>query len=139
LARRADRVTESARATVLLVDDEDLLRDLMREALAAEGYRVIDASDGRAGLRAATTHAAAIDILVTDLVMPYVSGEQLATELRQHRPELRVLFLSGYPEAISTRHDGTISFLEKPFSLSALVARVRLLLGSASHAAGSGW
>jgi CheY-like chemotaxis protein len=120
--------------TVLLVEDEDSVRELVRETLLARGYRVLEAENGEAGLRAAEAHTEKIDILVTDVVMPGIGGRELARRLVQMRPGLKVLYLSGYTEdAIvqGTPEPGT-AFLQKPFTLQRLAGKIREILQTAS-------
>jgi CheY-like chemotaxis protein len=119
----------SGRETILLVDDEELLRELVRDALVDRGYSVIEAADGRDGVRVAGGHTGTIDLLVTDMVMPHLSGDALARSLRHDRPALKVLFLSGYPEADTRGDSGAFTaFLPKPFQLQTLLEHVRSLL-----------
>jgi len=117
--------------TVLLVEDEDSVRELVRETLVARGYRVLEAADGESGLRAAAAFSGRIDILITDVVMPGISGRELANQLLSLRPEMGVLYLSGYTED-TILHQGALSpgtaFLQKPFTLQHLARKVREVL-----------
>ncbi len=118
--------------TVLLVEDEAPVRELVRDTLTAKGYRVIEAENGEAGLAAAARHKGNIDLLITDVVMPGLGGRELVQQLAQTRPKTKVLYLSGYTEdAIIS--DGTIqkgaAFLQKPFTLQSLSRKVRDVLG----------
>jgi CheY-like chemotaxis protein len=114
--------------TVLLVEDEEIVRELSQRVLKLYGYRVVVASDGAEGLAAAERHEGKIDLLVTDVVMPRVSGPELARRLAEKRPETRVLFLSGYTER-GAGHlgvaGGKAAFLMKPFSPDAFARKVR--------------
>ncbi len=117
--------------TVLLVEDEESVRQLVRETLAAKGYRVVEAENGESGMAVATQHDGKIDLVITDVVMPGMGGRELVKQLAQSRPETKVLYLSGYTEdAIS---EGTIesgaAFLQKPFTLQNLSRKVREVLG----------
>jgi len=117
--------------TILLVEDEDGVRRIARIALEGRGYRVLAAASGRAAIGVAEGHGPRIDLLVTDLVMPGMSGRELADELRVRRPGLRVLFISGYVEDELARHgivEAEVAFLHKPFSLDELGAKVRAVL-----------
>jgi PAS domain S-box-containing protein len=118
--------------TVLLVEDEESVRQLVRDTLAAKGYRVIEADSGEAGLAAAARHDGKIDLVITDVVMPGMGGRELIRQLAQTRPATKVLYLSGYTEDAIVS-DGSIekgtAFLQKPFSLQALSRKVREVLG----------
>jgi PAS domain S-box-containing protein len=121
--------------TVLLVEDEDSVRELVRETLLSRGYKVLEAENGEAGLRISEAHPEKIDILVTDVVMPGIGGRELARKLVQARPGLKVLYLSGYTEdAIvqGTPEPGT-AFLQKPFTLQRLAGKIREILQTASE------
>ena len=118
--------------TILLVEDEDSVRQLVRDTLAAKGYRVVEAENGAAGLAAASRHDGRIDLVITDVVMPGMGGRELVGQLAQLRPETRVLYLSGYTED-AILSEGTIetgaAFLQKPFTLQNLSRKVREVLG----------
>ena len=117
--------------TVLLVEDEDGVRELIEELLIGQGYTVLAASCGVDALQISELVEGDIQILVTDVVMPNMSGHELAMRLKARRPGLRVLYLSGYTdEAIA--HHGVIgldaSFLQKPFTRAALATKMRDVL-----------
>ncbi len=117
--------------TVLLVEDEDAVRAFERRALAGAGYQVIEARHGADALALFEARADEIDVLVTDIVMPGMSGRELADVVRARVPELPVLFVSGYTDDAVLRHGvltAESSFLEKPFSAADLCARVRAVL-----------
>jgi PAS domain S-box-containing protein len=121
--------------TILLVEDEATVRKLVREMLAALGYKVIEASSGTEALRAWEAARGAVQLLVTDIIMPQMSGPQLARELTLAQPGLRVLFVSGYTSETIARHGVDISdasLLAKPFTREALGAKVRELLDGAA-------
>jgi PAS domain S-box-containing protein len=117
--------------TLLLVEDESGLRDLVRDILSVEGYRVLTAPDGVEALQIAGGHEGPIHILVTDVVMPHMSGKELADRLGSTRPEMRVLFTSGYTDD-AIAHHGVLAegvhFLSKPFEMEALIRKVRDVL-----------
>ncbi|HEX9111281.1 MAG TPA: ATP-binding protein, partial [Terriglobales bacterium] len=119
--------------TVLLVEDEESVRELVRETLSMRGYRVLEAEDGESGLRVAETCTEHIDILVTDVVMPGIGGRELAKKLVLARPGICVLYLSGYTEDAIV-HQGALgpgtAFLQKPFTLQSLAKKVRDVLNS---------
>jgi PAS domain S-box-containing protein len=119
--------------TVLLVEDEDAVRDLVREALELIGYRVLTAPGGEQGLDLADVHPGPIHLLITDVVMPRMGGAELARLLSERRPDTRVLFMSGYTDDAVVRHgvlEARVAFLQKPFTLEALARRVRETLDS---------
>ncbi|MGA8300431.1 MAG: ATP-binding protein, partial [Terriglobales bacterium] len=119
--------------TVLLVEDEDSVRELVRVTLSSRGYKVLEAEHGEAGLRVAEETNGTIDILVTDVVMPGIGGRELAKRIQSKRPNIKVLYLSGYTEdAISTQGALTpgTAFLQKPFTLQNLAKKVREVLRS---------
>jgi len=118
-------------ATVLVVEDEQLVRDLVCRTLRRAGYTVLMAEHGDEALAISRTHVGPIDLVVTDVVMPRMNGSELAGRLLLERPGLRVLFVSGYPsEALDLRgslEQGT-EYLQKPFTPAVLLDRVRGLL-----------
>jgi CheY-like chemotaxis protein len=117
--------------TVLLVEDEELVRQLTREILRRNGYRVLEACDGAAALALLEQHHGTIDLLLTDVVMPRMSGRELVEQARPLRPEMRILYVSGYSEeAIARQGQLTegIELLAKPFTPGALTAKIRQLL-----------
>ena len=117
--------------TVLPVEDEESVRQLVRDTLEAKGYRVLDAESGEAGLAAAESHEGVINLVITDVVMPGISGRELVRQLAQSRPATKVLYLSGYTED-AILSDGSIekgtAFLQKPFKANALAKKVRAVL-----------
>ncbi len=115
------------RETLLLVEDDPMVRSLAVEALKLKGYRVLDAGDGREALRLAQG-AGDIDLLITDVVMPRMTGRELADKLRTTAPLLRVLFMSGYPGSLGEQLGRNVDLLEKPFTSLTLVSRVRQAL-----------
>ncbi len=122
---------DSGHETVLLVEDEESVRTLARRILADEGYNVIEAEDAVAAIKMSRTHRGPIDLLLTDLVMPELSGRELADRLERLRPDIRMLFMSGYTDHAVLR-DGSIdldgNFLQKPFTPESLVRKVREVL-----------
>ena len=118
--------------TVLLVEDEESVRQLVRDTLMAKGYCVVEAEDGEAGMAAAAGHKGKIDLVITDVVMPGMGGRELVKQITQVRPETKVLYLSGYTED-SVVSEGSIesgtAFLQKPFTLQSLSRKVREVLG----------
>jgi len=117
--------------TVLIVEDEDIVRDMCVRVLDELGYRVLQASNGKEAIALSKGHGGRIDLLMTDVVMPGMNGGELATQLIVHHPEMRVLFTSGYTENVIVHHgvlDDEVSFLGKPYSPSALAKKIREVL-----------
>ncbi|MGH7130165.1 MAG: response regulator, partial [Planctomycetaceae bacterium] len=115
--------------TILVVEDEDGVRALARRTLLLQGYTVMEAENGQAALDLASGYSGNIHLLLTDVVMPGLSGPQLAQRFRTDRPDTRVVFMSGYAgdtvPAGALARDG---FLEKPFTPMALARVVRRTL-----------
>jgi CheY-like chemotaxis protein len=126
--------------SVLLVEDEDDLRDLLHDYLSQQGYQVMSAGSGEEALDRCHGQAYVPDLLISDVVMPGIGGRALADRLRLADPDLKVLFLSGYTDEAILRHgllpSGT-QFLQKPFALEALARTVRLILDEKQSAATS--
>jgi two-component system cell cycle sensor histidine kinase/response regulator CckA len=117
--------------TVLLVEDESAVRGFIAEALRSRGYRVIEAADGDQAIDAAHGHGGVIHLLLTDLVMPGMTGRELARFMAHERPGLRVLFISGYSDERTESRDsegGPEAFLQKPFTPVVLARQVRQVL-----------
>jgi CheY-like chemotaxis protein len=117
--------------TILLVEDDVLLRDMATEILEGEGYKVHVAPDPAGALRIARELGAEVSLLITDVVMPQMTGPQLAEQLRETLPKLRVLLISGYAdEALEARgaRPSDMAFLAKPFANEVLVQRIRDIL-----------
>ncbi|HJX28972.1 MAG TPA: ATP-binding protein, partial [Thermoanaerobaculia bacterium] len=117
--------------TVLLVEDEDNIREPATEILEAQGYTILPARDGAEALELAESHAGPIHLMITDVVMPRLSGSRLAAALQPQRPGMRVLYISGYPED-AIAHHGVLEprhrFLQKPFPPGILLHTVRDML-----------
>ncbi|MEO6601430.1 MAG: response regulator, partial [Polyangiaceae bacterium] len=118
--------------TVLVVEDNAAVRSVLCRVLKDAGYVVLDAADAVQATEICTSRREHIDLLLTDVVMPGVSGPELALELQQKRPEMKVLFMSGYSGSAITRHgvlrEGLV-FLQKPFSPGSVTRAVRTALG----------
>jgi CheY-like chemotaxis protein len=116
---------------VLLVEDEPAVREMTQAALQRHGYTVLPAASGAEALRIARANHGAINVVLTDVVMPGMSGPQLVEQLREEHPRLAALFMSGYTSDAVLRHGietGETDFLQKPFSTSALAAKLRQVL-----------
>jgi CheY-like chemotaxis protein len=126
--------------TVLLVEDQEEVRRLTSRLLEARGYRVLVAADGHEALNMAETLAGPLHLPVTDVVMPHLSGREVALLLAPRHPTMKVLYLSGYADE-SIAHHGVlepgVAFLQKPFTAEALARKVRAVLdtGSANRTA----
>ncbi|HXM09037.1 MAG TPA: PAS domain S-box protein [Terriglobales bacterium] len=121
--------------TILLVEDEESVRQLIRETLESRGYRILEAENGQAALALAASHPDPIHLVVTDVVMPGLSGHEFIQQLLPARPDAKILYLSGYAEdAVSSPiNPGDLkAFLQKPFTLQNLTRKVREVLGSAA-------
>ena len=118
--------------TVLVVEDQDSVRRVASQALHSCGCRVLEAASGDEALRLAEAVQGGCQLVLTDVVMPGMSGKTLVEELRARWPEIKVLFMSGYPNDVILRRgvmDGAVNYLEKPFTPSELAARVREVMG----------
>ena len=127
--------------TVLVAEDETIVRDLVQQTLERAGYRVLVAADGDEALRlgAASTHP--VDVLVTDMVMPGMNGGELAQRVLEASPSTPVVFMSGYTtEAVPAGRDGGADggLLEKPFPMTTLVERVEAALASGATSESAG-
>jgi PAS domain S-box-containing protein len=121
------------RETVLLVEDDDQLRVLSRSILERQGYRILNAASGDEALRICQHHPGLIHLLLTDVVMPRMSGRQLADRLRALRPETKTLYMSGYTDEAITQHgvlDPGVAFVQKPLTARGLAEKVREVLDS---------
>ena len=118
----------SGSGTILVVEDEPLVRAGIRHFLRSLGYRVLDAKDPKVALRMCREHAGEIDVLLTDIVMPGMSGTSLAREVQAMRPAVRVLYMSAYSDEALVeqgRVESGVAVLEKPFEESELARRIR--------------
>ena len=116
--------------TILLVEDEEAIRHLVRDILTRWGYEVLEARAGEEALSACARHLGRIHLLLTDVLMPRMSGRDLAKRVQGSRPEVKVLFVSGYPDDTTFPEglDPGAAYLSKPFTPDALVRKVRELL-----------
>ncbi len=117
--------------TIVLAEDEDMVRTLAKRILERQGYRVLDASTPQAALQLAANHDDVISLLLTDIVMPGMSGRELSAAIRDDRPALRVLYMSGYADTDMPEDEvAEAAFLAKPFTVDELLHKVREVLGS---------
>jgi two-component system cell cycle sensor histidine kinase/response regulator CckA len=114
--------------TVLLVEDEESVRELVRATLEKQGYTVLDTGKGDVALQMALSHTGPIDILISDLVLPGMGGRELGFKVNESHPETKILIVSGYPEDMVVGPG--IEFLQKPFTLQALAGKVQDVLWS---------
>jgi PAS domain S-box-containing protein len=117
--------------TILLAEDDDAVRALALHILRGCGYRVIEAYNGADAVQLAQTHKGPIQLLITDVVMPFLGGRELAAQIAAARPDCKVLFLSGYADDALVHHgvlEGDHAFLQKPFSPAVLARKVRRVL-----------
>jgi two-component system cell cycle sensor histidine kinase/response regulator CckA len=131
-AEAQDRRDLTGAGTLLLVEDEDAVRAFSARALRNKGYNVLEANSGETALEILERQDAPIDLLVTDVVMPRLDGPSLVKEVRLTRPDLKVIFISGYAEDSFRKRldeDTGIHFLPKPFSLKQLAGKVKEVLG----------
>jgi len=137
---QARSATRGGSETILLAEDDETVRRMVSRALQACGYTVLEARHAAEALALSERYEQPIDLLVTDVVMPQMSGRVLAERLTLLRPQLKVLFISGYMDDAVVRHGllaAEVHFLPKPFSLSVLVAKVRGVLDTAIDLSGS--
>jgi PAS domain S-box-containing protein len=129
------RAVEPGTETILLVEDEANLRYLARQFLEKQGYTVVEAADGAVAMQIAVAHEGVIHLLLTDVIMPGMNGRELAQRISEIRPNVKVLYMSGYTENV-VGHDGTleagVTLLQKPFNLRDLKTKVREVLDRTS-------
>jgi two-component system cell cycle sensor histidine kinase/response regulator CckA len=117
--------------TILVLEDENALRQLIRQVLSRAGHTVLDTGDPYEAIQLCERHPGEIALFITDMVLPKMSGPQVAERVRQMRPDVRIIYTSGYPGKASIparlRHNGT-TFFEKPFTPDTLVRKVRAVL-----------
>ena len=126
-----ERTAPEGAATILLVEDEEALRGLMRRILERNGYVVLEAEHGAQALERCESHDGAIDLIVSDIVMPKMGGREMADRLREVRPNSRLLFVSGFTDDEAMQQGIVVSgsaYLQKPFSPASLIARIGEIL-----------
>jgi two-component system, cell cycle sensor histidine kinase and response regulator CckA len=133
IVKAADEPMQSGSETILLVEDEDMVRELAREVLESAGYKVLVASRDEEATLICVEHPGEIHLLLSDVVMPGPSGKEISDRLTVLRPAMKVLFMSGYTQDAIVHHgvlDSGVKFIQKPFSPAALCKRVRVVLDS---------
>jgi len=126
-------------STALVVEDEDALREVTRRLLTRQGYTVITAASGTEAITAAGSYQGTIDLLLTDVVMPHMSGRELADRVRELQPEVLVLFMSGYSEGVLGSHGGLdegLDLVQKPFSERSLIEKIHSVRVAGAGGAG---
>jgi two-component system cell cycle sensor histidine kinase/response regulator CckA len=129
--RREQPKDLTGRGTVLLVEDEDAVRSFAARALGQRGYHVLQATTGAEALEMFTSHGGEVDLVVSDVVMPEMDGPTLMKHLRSERPDLKIIFISGYAEDAFRKNlseNEDFMFLQKPFDLKQLAAAVKAAL-----------
>jgi two-component system cell cycle sensor histidine kinase/response regulator CckA len=139
-----ERDSAGPKGTALLVDDDDSVRRAVRRMLERLGYAVLEASEGERALGIAAAHPGPLDVVVTDLMMPRMNGGAFATILAKSRPDVRVIFVSGYTDDAVVQRAPLApvhTFLQKPFTIEQLAAAIGSLRqtppSAASHLTGS--
>jgi two-component system cell cycle sensor histidine kinase/response regulator CckA len=127
----AQQVVSGGTGTILIVEDEENVRALVRAMLQKQGYNVLVSQNAEEAARLSEEHAGKLDLLVTDVVMPGMSGPELALQLTALRPDLKVLYMSGHADSAVARHHigPDAPFIQKPFRSDALSRKVRDVLG----------
>jgi CheY-like chemotaxis protein len=121
--------------TILVVEDNNLLRPIIAEMIEPYGYTVLVAADGVEALAVAAQHPGTVDLLLTDVVMPRLNGRELAERLLEKRPETKVLFSSGYPSDTVVQTgiaEARVAFIQKPYIAGDLLAKIRAVLRAPS-------
>jgi PAS domain S-box-containing protein len=137
----APRTVASGSETILVVEDDDMVRNLVRETLVRSGYHVLDAGSPMEARRIAAAYRGRIHLLVTDVVMPKISGRDLAVQLTARRPDLKVLYMSGYTDGAIVNTGllhKEVAFVQKPFTPAAFTKKVREVLEGNGRTRGAG-
>jgi PAS domain S-box-containing protein len=135
-AQLEPHAVEPGKETVLLVEDEANLRYLTRQYLEKQGYRVVEAADGAVAMQIAVAHEGVIHLLLTDVIMPGMNGRELAQRISEIRPNVKILYMSGYTENVVGHNgmlDADVRLLQKPFNLRDLKSKVREVLDASPN------
>ena len=132
---RTDTSIQTAQGseTILLVEDDEIVRNLIHQGLEEQGYHLLVASSGEAAIQLCQQYVGSIDLLLTDVVMPDISGPELAQHLHPLFPRMKVLYMTGYTDGVIARHglDGaSVDLLQKPFTVGRLASKVHHLLSA---------
>ena len=136
VVEKVDRAAQG-NETILLVEDDDVVRKLVREVLDNEGYRLLEAANGVAALSICAQYEDPIHLLLTDVIMPEMSGRALADRLVPQRPQMKILYMSGYTDDVIVHHgvlDEGTAFIQKPFAPDVLARKVREVLSEPGKA-----
>jgi len=123
----------SGTETIIVVEDEEIVRNLVHQILTSYGYKVLQASGGKEALAICDTYSESVSLLLTDVIMPRMSGRELKNQVSKRHPEIKILFMTGYTDESITHNgilDSDVAFIEKPFSPAGLVRKVREVLES---------
>ena len=118
-------------STIMVVEDEDMVRELAVNILKRQGYHVLSAGSGAACLQNLSNHSGPLDLLLTDVVMPSMNGRDLYRAVRRQFPQVNVLYMSGYTDNVILHHgvlEEGVNFIQKPFSVDGLIAKVGRIL-----------
>ena len=118
-------------ATILVIENQEILRNLTRSILKPEGHTVLEARNGAEALSLVKQYEETIDLLITDMVMPGMSGQEVVEQVKMLHPKIKVIFTSGYTDGTVVRHGiytDEVNFLPKPFTIAALTSKVREVL-----------
>jgi DNA-binding response OmpR family regulator len=118
---------------VMVAEDDAMVRGLARDILSRHGYEVLVAENPQKAIDLASSYPDTIDLLLSDVIMPGMNGVRLYERLRATRPDLQVIFMSGYPDDVIEHHgiiDAGAPFFQKPFSVAGLIEKVRAILDS---------
>jgi hypothetical protein len=140
IAAKSPKTLLKGTETILLVEDEDSMRELTHHCLEKGGYTVLQARDGTEALEIVKEFSKPIRLLLTDVIMPGISGRELADRLSRSRPRMKVLYMSGYTDDHIAHHgvlEHGVSLLEKPFDPETLLTKVREVLDAKVNAAGA--
>ena len=125
--------TDVMKQTVVLVEDEEMVRGLLSEVLRRVGYEVLACANPEEGIAVCRRHTGKIDLLLTDVMMPGMNGREMANRIQETLPGLRVVFMSGYTEQVLLQEkqmDAPFEYLQKPFTLRSLTQKVAKVLGN---------